>query len=615
VSRRSSQFPAPPLRAARLGRAVALAAALAAVSAAPAAASADPPKPKLTLSPANGTPAASPQTQISVLGVAPSRITGVTVTGAASGAHPGKLRPYSGKRGASFLPATPLTQGEKVDVVVRVRGAEAVRSSFTVARLGTTPPILNIKVIQPDKLEKFVTEPGLQAPKLTVNKGGSRPGGAIFQTPLPSPIVHPGSVQTVTISPVGPGGPMISAGNGDLIWFRQLTPPNVAANLGLQKYRGKPVLTWWEGPVTAAAFGLGKGIIADTSYRTVAEVETGNGYKMDIHEFRLTPEGDALVTIYSPVLMHLEGTPEGKLSPVLDSIVQQIDVKTGLVVWEWHALGHIPLKDSYATPENSASYDAFHINSIQPLAHDQMLISARDTAAIYKIDRTTGKILWTLGGKSSTFKIAKPGRFWFQHDALLLPGNRVSMFDDEAGPPQRAPASRGLILQLDLKKKTAKLAQEFKRAPDTSAQSEGSTQILPGGNVFVGFGATGFFSEFTPSGKLVYDANLPDGDGSYRTYRLPWTATPKTKPLAAARPGADGGHATVYASWNGATTVAKWQVLAGADAGSLAPLGAAAKRTGFETAIPVTSGAAVFAVRALDAKGRVLSTSDAVPVS
>ncbi len=328
------------------------------------------------------------------------------------------------------------------------------------------------------------------------------------------------------------------------------------------------MLTWWQGPVTAAAYGLGEAVIADGSYRTLATVKAGNGYRMDIHEFTLTPEGDALFPVYSYVKVHLPGTPAGTLTPILDAIVQAVDVRTGLVTWEWHALGHIPVSESYATPANSAFFDAFHINAIQALGGGRVLLSARDTSAIYQVDRASGRILWTLGGKRSTFRLGKGARFWFQHDAQLLPGDRVSMFDDQAGPPQHAPASRGLVLKLDRRRRTATVVRSYRRAPDTSAQSEGSLQTLPNGNVFAGFGAEPFFSEFAANGRLVYDASLPRDDGSYRAYHVPWSATPTTQPkLAARRTGP--GTLTLFASWNGATAVARWQALAGADATTL----------------------------------------------
>jgi len=564
----------------------------------------------LTVSPAPGTPDASPATQVSILGAAPGQIRRVRVEGSQSGVHAGHLRPYSGRRGASFVLARPLAQGERVRVLVSARHRKPLRFSFTVARLGATLPILNLPFYQPSKLDHFVSEPGLMAPKITTRKRSPGLRGAIFLTPLPSPEVHPGSTNTISISPVGPGGPMILDARGRLVWFKQLAAPDQAGNLRVQHYRGRRVLTWWQGPVTSAAFGLGEGVIADSSYRTLRTVHAGNGYRMDIHEFELTPAGDALFTVYSPVLVHLPGTPAGTLSPLLDSIVQEVDVRTGLVVWEWHSYGHIPLAQSYATPANSASYDAFHINSIQQLPHGRVLVSARDTSAVYLIKRSSGRVLWTLGGKASDFRLGHGARFNFQHHAQMHGRDRVTVFDDEAGPPQKGPYSRGLLLKLDLPRHRARLVREYRRSTTTSAQSEGSVQTLPGGNVFVGFGAQPFFSEFSANGRLLFDASLPQDDGSYRAYRFPWSASPRTRPVAAARR-AGGAGVSVYASWNGATAVRRWQVLAGADAGSLRAVRSVA-RTGFETRIDVPGAASVFAVRALGARGRVLGTSAGV---
>jgi hypothetical protein len=569
---------------------IAVAALVALAAAAPAADAA------VTLSPLPGTPDANPKTQISVLGVAPATIASVRAAGARTGVHAGRLRAYSRGRGASFLPRAPFAAGERVAVRVRVKGrATALRTSFTVARLGAIPPVLNLPATQPDKLQHFLTQPGLAPPVITVDRGGAAIDDPILLTPLPSPVIHPGNANTVSIAPVGPGGPMIVDGRGRLVWFRPLTMPTVAANLDVQRYRGKPVLTWWEGPVTTQAFGLGKGVIADSHYRTVAEVHTGNGYAMDIHELRLTAAGDALVTVYSPVVVN--GTP------LLDALIQRIDVPTGLVMWEWHALGHIPLKDSYATPANSAAYDAFHINSVFPMGGGRLLVSARDTAAIYAVSDTTGKIAWTLGGKAGSFRMGPGARFWLQHDARPLPGDRVSLFDDEAGPPQKAPASRGLILQLDHQRHTATVARSVTRVPDTSAQSEGSTQLLADGSVFVGFGAEGAMTQFSPTGKVTFDADMPDGDGSYRTIRAPWRGTPTTRPAVVARR-TDPAHVAVTVSWNGATEVARWRVRAGGATVASVP------RDGFETTATVAGGAATaFTVAALDAHGHVLATS------
>jgi hypothetical protein len=564
---------------------------------------------KLTVSPAAGTPDASPQTQISILGVAPQRIRSVLVTGAATGRHPGTLRSYSSSRGASFIPDEPFAEGERVKLVVRILDRKPVRRSFTIAHLGPIQPPLNLKQHQPGKLQHFVSEPDLLPPKIAIhqNTGGTR--GRVFLTPLPSPVVHPGSHNTITIHPVGPGGPMITDGSGNVVWFKQLEPPDVAANLRLQRFRGRRVLTWWQGGVTPSAFGLGKGVIANRSYKTIDTVHAGNGYEMDIHEFTLTPGGDALFTVYSPILVHLPGSPSGTVSPLLDSIVQEVDVRTGLVVWEWHSYGHIPLADSYATPANSASYDAYHINSIQKLNRGRVLISQRDTSAVYEVDRSTGRIRWTLGGKANDFQHRGDARFWFQHDAQLLPGHRISLFDDEAGPPKKGPYSRGLVLKLNMRQRSAKVEHAYSRSPYTSSQSEGSVQTRRSGNVFVGFGSSPFFSEFSQGGRLLYDASLPKNDGSYRTFRYRWRGTPRSRPAVAVRRTSPS-RVSVFASWNGATSVDRWQVLAGSDPASLRTIGSAPD-TGFETRIHLPSSASTFAVRALDAEGHVLATSGA----
>lgn len=570
---------------------------------------------QLTISPQPGTPDASPQTQISILGVAPRRIRSVQVTGAVSGRHPGQLRAYSADRGASFLLRTPLDQGEQVRVTIHIAGRAPIAFDFDVATLATTPPVLSADVDQPSKLDHYVSAPSLLAPRISILKAAPHLGGDIFLTPLPSPIVHPGSANELTIKPVGPGGPMIIDSRGHLVWFQPLAPPDVAANLEVQRFGGHRVLTWWQGPVTIAAFGLGEGVIASSSsYRTLRVVHAGNGYAMDLHEFELTPSGDALFTAYSTVLIHLPGTPPAARARVLDAIVQEVDVRTGLVVWEWHALGHIPLADSYATAQNSIYFDAYHINSIQVLPHNRVLLSARDTSAVYEVDRRTGRIVWTLGGKASSFRLARGARFYFQHDARMLPGDRISLFDDEAGPPNEAPSSRGLVLKLNLRHRVARVVGQYYRpGHDTLADSEGSVQSQAGGNWFVGFGSQPYFSEFTTPGRLLFDARLPIDDGSYRVVRAPWSALPPTRPNVVVKRHAPGA-VWVYVSWNGATRVARWRVLAQRPDGRLVPVASAPDR-GFETRIAVRTGAARFVVRALGAGGGALRSSLVVGIT
>lgn len=590
----SRQRRAPRLlaRARMLLLASALAAGVAAAS--PALASA------VTLSPLPGTPDASPDTQISILGTPPSNIVSVAVTGTLSGAHEGHLAPYDAAQGASFVLNTPLAEGEEVSVVVDLGEGGPVDDSFTVAHQNALSLPINPPGEKPEELESFRSAPELRPPKVRITKADASLEGDILLDPLPSPIIHVGA-KLLEFEPVGPNGPMILNPEGKLIWWDQLPEGQVAADFQTTSYEGKPSLAWWQGIVTEAAYGEGEGIIANSSYQPIARVKAGNGYNADIHELSVGPSGEAYIAVLAPVCLP---ACSASSPPVLDAIVQEIDIHTGLVMWEWDALGHVPITDTEVEPVNGV-FDPYHINTIQPQPEHRVLISLRDTSSVYDVDQNTGAILWTVGGKKNSFTMGRGAQFYFQHDAQLR-GNRLTLFDDEAGPPVHGPA-RGLVLRLNMSTKKASVLHQFTRPENTIVLAEGGIEQLPHGDYMVGFGNTKYFAEFSRSGEMLFEAQLPQGDGTYRVLRAPWTATPTTLPaVAAVRESAD--EVGVYASWNGATSVASWEVLAGEGPGSLAPV-ASAPWGGFETKISVPSSDSTFEVRALSSKGAVLATS------
>ncbi|HWG08580.1 MAG TPA: arylsulfotransferase family protein [Solirubrobacteraceae bacterium] len=557
------------------------------------------------VSPLPGSYDASARTQISLLGVPAAALSSISVRGSHSGRHEGRLHAYSQGDGGSFVIAKPLTQGEAVTVRGKVRGSSGKRASFAFHFTVATQDVLPYSKPTPpsgkdyNEKQHFHSRPDLEPPGIVVTtRSPQAEAGDIFAAPYTGP---------------GPPGTMIFDDSGNLVWFRTL-PKNAAAaaNLQVQQLGGKPVLTWWQGYIPPQGFGQGEEIIDDTSYRQIGRVRAGNGYSADLHEFKLTPQGTALLTAFRPINCNLAGVGGPSGGAVTDSIYQEIDLRTGLVRREWHSLDHVPMRDSYSLATHSSKkwpFDYFHLNSIDQRADGTTLISARNTWAMYELSTTTGRVLNTIGGRHSRVKLGPGTRTAYQHDAKTLPNGTISVFDN-GSVPKVHPQSRGLVLSLNQQTDTASVVAQYEHTPALTSDSQGNIQQLANQDMFVGWGPEPYFSEYTAGGQLVFDAHMHGSYESYRGYRFAWTGAP-TDPPALAATSASRGRVRLYASWNGDTRTASWRVLAGSSAQTLAPV-ASAPRSGFETSIVTPRTAPYVAVQALDAAGAVLGTSRAV---
>ncbi len=446
----------------------------------------------------------------------------------------------------------------------------------------------------PPKPPTWHTRPDLRIPSLTVTS--SRSGAS--SDPI---FIAPYNV------PVGQVGAVIVDAGGQPIWENPLAG-KVTTNFRVQSYRGEPVLTWWEG-VIEYGHGVGEYVIADSSYRTVRRVQAARGLRGDLHEFVITPRDTALLTSYVITDADLSSVGGPRKGTIQDAIFQEMDLASGRVLLEWHSLDRIPLQESYA-PVEAENWDFFHINSVDLDSDGNLLISSRSTHTVYKLDRS-GAILWRLGGKHSDFDMTAGSNFAWQHDARRRPDGTLTIFDNGATPAVEK-LSRGLILDVDEQAMTATLLRQYTH-PKILTGSQGNMQLLEGGNVFIGWGEVPRVSEFERSGRLVFDAVLGEKYQSYRAFRLPWSGQPAETPAIAL--GSDGrGGTTVYASWNGATNVHAWQLLAGEQANALTPVAGTSAR-GFESALRSPSAGPLFAVQALDASGAALGRSQTVSVA
>ena len=421
-------------------------------------------------------------------------------------------------------------------------------------------------------------------------------------------IPAPGLIFLTPANGQGHDGPMIVDASGELVWMRPDTS-GYATDLRVAALDGAPVLTWWEGD-NNAGIGSGVHVVADASYRVLHRIEGQKGRKADLHELLLTPRRTAMFFAYAPVGPGpLPVSPANQIR-VMDCAIQEVDLTTGALLFEWHSVDHIAVDESVLAPPTAANaiHDYFHGNSIEEDTDGNLIVSARNTSAVYKIDRMTGDVIWRLGGKRSDFAMGPGTTFALQHDARRQSDGTLTLFDDNQAPN----FSRGLVLDVDEGAKTATMVREFPQPQRLLSTSQGNVQFLSGGDVFIGWGSVPQFSEFTGDGRLVLHAGFTASQ-SYRDRKYPWVGRPGGVPAVAVDP--NGAGAVVYASWNGATEIARWDVLLGSSTAMRQAV--STPRTGFETVIGVPqleTGDSLVAVRARDAMGAVLGTSTSIAI-
>jgi hypothetical protein len=544
---------------------------------------------------------ATPQTQITIRGLPASAFGTITVTGSETGVHTGTVEADSDGDGGSFIPDKPFKTGETVTVTtgLDVAGASGGTWTFVIA----TPASITQRKLKPEagahgSTWSYSTDRSIHPAAITVttHRKGTAPGDLFFGPQL-------GPIQN---------GAEITDSAGNLVYFKPVPRGQYAMNVQTQTYDGQPALTYWKGTITTSGTGTGEDEIYSSSYKHLATIRAGNGLSADLHEFLISGD-DAWITAYQPVVWNATQVKHGsRRQAVLNGVVQEIDMKTGLVLFQWNSLDHVPLGDSYLPIEKPPlPWDYFHVNAIQPLSDGTVLISARNTSAVYDVDGTSGRIHWVLGGKFSSLKLGKGARFWYQHDTRLQANGQLTMFDD-GGMPFREPESRGLTLRLNTTAHTAIVVSQ-QTYDSLRAPAEGSDQQLPNGDTLLGWGqGHDLATEFNTKGTVLYNARFVGPNSSYRLFRQHWTGTPTTKPAVIGR--VVDGQVTVSASWNGANTVQRWRILGGNSPKKLSWIAIDRDRF-FQTSMRTHKSPRYVEVQAVGASHKTLASSNVVKVT
>ncbi|TRM57121.1 ASST-domain-containing protein [Schizophyllum amplum] len=415
-------------------------------------------------------------------------------------------------------------------------------------------------------------------------------------------------------------GPLIIKQDGTVVWDGAVDFPS-APSFHVEPYMGEDHLIIWSGESSGVGYGWGSWHVLNTAYEEVATytaIGLPDNTLADLHDSHIYSGDLATMTAY--VTQEYDLRPYGgpKHGYILDCVVQEINITSNEVVFEWHSLDHVDPSESYTTPlitgwSASSPWDYFHLNAIDKDDSGNYLVSGRHIHTLFYLDASSGDIVWRLGGKNSNFTMGKDADFSWQHDGRWRSASTISLFDNAGtiGQQDRL-SSRGMLLSIDTTAMTAELVHEYLPSKKAISRSQGNTQVLENGNVIVGWGAEPVFGEYDSEGNALWEMRFGVSNvQAYRTYRFDWTATPSTPPSLSVT--GDGSNRTAYAWWNGATEVATWGLYGSSDSGESVNL-ANATRTDFETPINFEQleDYASYTVSALDASGQVLGTSDAV---
>jgi hypothetical protein len=451
------------------------------------------------------------------------------VQGSASGIHDGALRLSDDGRTLIFQAAAPFFPGERVDC--------AIGSGLQTDARGSVPPVaFSFTVAGPERDTLPALPALLEGDEIGLpssdGSGGGAGGVRIDSFPSPPPAPLPADFPHITASVFGTPAPgrlflssidffhpsssylMILGNDGAPFFFRKLP------GLGLDfKVQPDGRLTYFDS--SARCF-----YALNALYAAVDSFRCGNGYGTDGHDLALLPNGHALLMSYDPEFVALDPSKTGLgFGIAVGLIIQELDQAKN-VVFQWRSWDHFRISDMVGR-NFSGGIDYVHGNSLDADPDGNIILSCRSMDEVTKISRTTGEILWRLGGKNNQFTFLNdPIPFSHQHAARRLPNGHLVLFDN--GNFRLPPFSRAVEYALDEAQKTATLVWQYRLTPDVFAPAFGYVQRFPNGNTLIGWGvATPTLTEVAPDGSLVSELTFDPGVDTYRAFRFEW---PPVKP-------------------------------------------------------------------------------------
>jgi hypothetical protein len=263
--------------------------------------------------------------------------------------------------------------------------------------------------------------------------------------------------------------------------------------------------------------------LMDSGFSLVDSVLPANDYPTDIHEFRILENGNYLITATTLTTEDLSGYvfngfSAGNAVPVRSFVIQEF--ANGNLVFDWKSIDHIHPEvyvDDYNFDPNN--FDYVHGNAVAEDADGNLLVSMRNANAIYKINRTTGNVIWVLGGNSNQFDFTNDDGFSGQHDVRILANGNITLFDN--GNSRSAPKfSRAVEYEMDYVDSTATLVWEYSDESNSYSRAMGSFRVDESGERIIGFGfcnrPASNFIHLNGQDEIVSELLFQDSVVSYR---------------------------------------------------------------------------------------------------
>ena len=241
----------------------------------------------------------------------------------------------------------------------------------------------------------------------------------------------------------------------------------------------------------------------DSSYRQPLTVQAQQGLPADLHEFIISEAGIAFFTAYRTYTTDLSsvGGPTQRPGTRRHHPGRRPGQRGVGVRLEQR--DHISFSESYQTYSPDAPFDPVHLNSIDFTPDGNVA-----GLGAQHLDRLQGRPEFRRDhpgaseGRGATSRWARVPRFARQHDARPRMPTARSASSTTKAIPRRRSSRAGLVLDVDETEGTATMKRPSTSIPTSRllAGSQGSVQVLPSGNVLVGWGAEPYYSELQADG-------------------------------------------------------------------------------------------------------------------